>query len=647
MKRLNNEMKKWQKWLIILSVSIFIGILGEVVYNFPIEKKSDYQYIEVSSVALENASIVEGSKFFLKSGISTLTFSIDKQYVDKLTYEYQCDDDQTVLPEIIIQTYDDDGNTTEEIVYDINNMALRSSTINIRKIVDKIIIKTDMNEEGVKISNIAIDNTKNCSIYRILFFFLCSFYILLFIFIWLKKINISLEGLFVLISLTVGTVTISAMPVQRIGMDEEIHFGRAYFFLESLKGDETISYPSGIGELLDRGDTNWPYHIPESEEELKEQSNYRDRTCDYQNQDASIVWETKENEYRCGLPLYTYVFQWLMIKIGMLLKLPFSIVYNLGRMGSLLVYSIVIYFAIRHLTRGKRILFVLALMPTSMLSAMTYSYDVWVNAFSFLGTSYLLEEWFGKAEKINYKNCAIMISAFVLASLPKAVYIPLLLLAIFIPKEKFRSRKEKYIFMGLVSAAVLMMLSTFVLPTIISPAQVSSDIRGGDTSVGRQLQYIFSNPLNYAELLLCSIKDTFFSYTIGIEGLGRMGHYTTLANETCMTIAICYSVFADCNDDKEQNIYGWQRAMIYGVCFGVICLIWTALYLSFTPVGNNSIAGVQGRYYLPVTVWILWGLRNTKIKSSIEKHKDNIILASMNLVIILPIIYQVIIRLTF
>ena len=32
----------------------------------------------------------------------------------------------------------------------------------------------------------------------------------------------------------------------------------------------------------------------------------------------------------------------------------------------------------------------------------------------------------------------------------------------------------------------------------------------------------------------------------------------------------------------------------------VILLIWLAMYLSFTPVGEMKIAGVQARYYLPL-----------------------------------------------
>lgn len=38
----------------------------------------------------------------------------------------------------------------------------------------------------------------------------------------------------------------------------------------------------------------------------------------------------------------------------------------------------------------------------------------------------------------------------------------------------------------------------------------------------------------------------------------------------------------------------------------VVALIWTALYLSYTEVGEEVIAGVQARYYLPFSCYYLY-----------------------------------------
>lgn len=49
-------------------------------------------------------------------------------------------------------------------------------------------------------------------------------------------------------------------------------------------------------------------------------------------------------------------------------------------------------------------------------------------------------------------------------------------------------------------------------------------------------------------------------------------------------------------------------------------LIWSAMYLSFTPVGEASIAGVQARYYLPLIYLGALLLSNSKIKVEISKY---------------------------
>ena len=63
-----------------------------------------------------------------------------------------------------------------------------------------------------------------------------------------------------------------------------------------------------------------------------------------------------------------------------------------------------------------------------------------------------------------------------------------------------------------------------------------------------------------------------------------------------------------------KQIRKWNLAAIF---FSVI-LIWLAMYLAFTPIGQGSISGVQARYYLPLCIpaaYVLWN-RRIQIKLS-------------------------------
>ena len=194
-----------------------------------------------------------------------------------------------------------------------------------------------------------------------------------------------------------------------------------------------------------------------------------------------------------------YILPYLFIKFGMLLKLPFVYIYKLGRFANVLLYAFLGFFAIRRIPTGKRILLLFALMPTAMMSAITYTYDAWVNGFSFLGMAYLLGMWFDRTKKITWKEYIITVVAFVFASMPKAVYIPLILIVLLIPSERFENKKQMYLMKGIVIGAFLIMLSSFVWPTV-STTQIEGDSRGGDTSVSEQLKYIFSHPIYYSKL---------------------------------------------------------------------------------------------------------------------------------------------------
>lgn len=638
MKNLKELCKKYQKILIVLLISIVCSIFMEILYNLPVKKQNDYQYIPIENIKTDNFYLVNGNTFVSHGGEASLTIPVDKQFIDKFSYKFEYDQVNAMECDLEISYYDLFAKEPlTEVVHDVNNYVLNHSTVNIRKITDQIVLKMGTNSSPVSISMIAINNTENISISRLMFSMFVTFLILFLVISWKSEKVLQLEKIFLIIILGIGSISIFSMPSHKVGFDEEIHFWRAYSMGDVLTGKEEIQYPAGIEELTTTSLSNWPYHLQESEEEMKEENAYRNIMGSYKKENSEVNWITTKNSNRA---LYTvsYIFPWLMIKLGMLLNVPFVVLFQMGRMGNLIFYAAVIYFAISHIKTGKRILFMLALMPTAVMSAITYSYDAWVNAFSFLGFAYLSEEWLNSERKISYKNCAIFIGAFILAGLPKAVYIPLLLVALLFPGSKFRNKKEKIIFKLCISAAFLMMMGTFMLPAISNPTQLQGDSRGGATDGGGQLAFIFSHPLYYSKLLLTSIKDTFFSFTIGLEGLARMGHFSKQANASLIMIVMVYVVLTDCKKD-EKHLPWWGKAATLLVGVGVLCLIWTALYISFTPVGLNKINGVHGRYYLPVTIWILWILRNKRIQFELSQKKDTVILTGLSLLILLPIIY--------
>ena len=79
------------------------------------------------------------------------------------------------------------------------------------------------------------------------------------------------------------------------------------------------------------------------------------------------------------------------------------------------------------------------------------------------------------------------------------------------------------------------------------------------------------------------------------------------------------------------------------ITLGVIVLIWTALYLSFTPIGYTTINGVQPRYFLPLLFPLLICLGSSKFKVKISDKIYNFIVLVIPAIVIFIAVYQLII----
>ena len=240
------DLKKALKWIWIPIISLLIGITGELVYNLPIDKQNDYTYIDMEDISAEGFHLINGSSYISDGNVATLTINFEKQYVDKFTYEFEYDKINSFGCSIVVRTYPDGQNATEKNIEDRNNYILSKSTVNVHAVADQIRIVTPEGSSPVTISKIAINNTENYSVFRIVFVSLCTFFACIICICWKKKIVIPLELAFLVITLLVGGLSVTALPSHKIGYDEEIHFGRAYFCGDTLLGKETVTSPYGV-----------------------------------------------------------------------------------------------------------------------------------------------------------------------------------------------------------------------------------------------------------------------------------------------------------------------------------------------------------------------------------------------------------------
>ena len=309
------------------------------------------------------------------------------------------------------------------------------------------------------------------------------------------------------------------------------------------------------------------------------------------------------------------------------LGFPFHRMWETGRLFNLLAYAIIGYFAIRRLKSGKMILAAVLLIPECVFLASNYSYDPGVTGFLALGLSYCFAEWQEPEKKLTAFNSCVILGSLFLGSYTKGVYFPVFLIPMFLPKEKFENRKWRRIFFFAAAVVMLYVMYDVASPFLGGNATGATDTRGGsDVDAGRQMQFIFANPLYYTGVLLRSLwtvigpeyADGFLTY---YAYLGKM------PNQYLYLVLLAVVAFTDKSEaDRELGRHVRMRGFFQFLLFGIACLVGTSMYVVFTKVGAYWIEGFQFRYVLPVVYPAMMLLGSGRIRNETNRTAYNGIL---------------------
>lgn len=303
----------------------------------------------------------------------------------------------------------------------------------------------------------------------------------------------------------------------------------------------------------------------------------------------------------CGLGLF----------LGRLLGLRFWDVWSLGRFTGLLAYALIGYFAVRRLKSGKMILALTLMMPSCVFLAANYSYDPGVIAGIALSCAYWIAQWQEPDEKLKARDAAVMILGMAFACYVKAIYFPMYLLFLFLPKGKYRDGKHRKIYTAAVLLAMALVMCHILLPMGRSGGQ--GDVRGeGNVNTFGQVQFILRNPLTYAETLWHFLRNyldpNHMQYLV--NSFGYQG------NGNSMTLILMILAVVTFTDAREEGLLPKPgiRAFCEVLLFGSLALMITSMYVWFTEVGAAEIGGVQARYMIPYMypAMVLMGSRRTK-----------------------------------
>ena len=453
--------------------------------------------------------------------------------------------------------------------------------------------------EADELQNVKLTNRIEWNKFRILFVLIMG---LLFYLCFFEKVFTDRpEWFFAAFTLATGLVIILSVGLKKASWDEQEHFKRV------------IQIAEGEHVQLTEAEYDFANVISatcNTKTELRELRNYMNAP-----ERSVIVLEDRQEAPYFTYDQFGYLPSLIFVKLGQFLHLNFEKLFYLGKLGNLLFYIVIMFLAIRVAREKKLFLILIALLPTPVFQASSYTYDSVVFSLITLGMVLLFREVDEGGEKpISYRNFLLSIICIVLGSLSKAVYIPLILLwAVPIMQRKLIPTRKKLCILAGIVVVLAVIMFTFVMPALSNAVSgnlsYGGDKRGGDTGMVRQIYSMLAHPLHTMWMFLTQILKFDNFRNLGYASADNhvfinlmflnFGSLHVLPDKWCVLLTPLLLIIAAAGEApkmKSKRTYVY----IFLVIASAVGLIWLAMYLSFTPVGTDAIYGVQARYYLPL-----------------------------------------------
>jgi uncharacterized membrane protein len=268
---------------------------------------------------------------------------------------------------------------------------------------------------------------------------------------------------------------------------------------------------------------------------------------------------------------------------------PFALFY-LARVVNGLCALAVLYCALRLLPFGKELVAFIALLPMPMSLYGSCSPDAMIISTAFLFTALVINRMW--SDTWGYRDTLVSILCATTFCAIKPVYAPILMLGFF---GIFCTSRRTAVVTRQAAVLAMCLIATFVWLRITAPAMVA--VRT-DISVSGQIAHILNAPAGYLHIIASSFWWQGFYYRQFVGVLGWLTIPLPLAAYLLPPIAVVAAW------GSEQRVHPYRVALFSCYCMAIIAvstsLLMTALYVTWTPVGNWLVEGVQGRYFLPL-----------------------------------------------
>lgn len=609
------DKRKLIKFLIILFVTIILMLLSSF-YSLGISDKI-YRTSEKIEATDYIKDIEVGKKYEQKIIAEENNFQrIDIQF-EPLTNE------QNISGEVVIGIDDPDGKTISETRI-IRNY-IRENTVyefkfenqeNSKEKEYTFWLKFDNIEDGKNFFSVGTDEEGNLAIQefykgnlkQILFitvislFCICAIGISIYIFM---KRDIKPEKVFLYTIPIICLFYLACMPTFK-NHDELWHWFRSYEvsigkFMTEVNGDVLgTEMPESVSKAATDNWITITYG----------------KVLEYLG--LELEPEKTTNLYSATSAVYSAV-QYIPQGIGIFLARIFTskvlLLAYAGRLFNMILALTCLYFAIKIIPFGKKIMLLAAYIPIAIEGFASLSPDAIIISVSFLYIAYILKLAFSKEDEIiGIKQLIFLAIMSIVIALCKIVYVPLVFLLLLIPKEKFKKNKKMLNVIIIIAISFILNLLWLKMTGVYL-----ANFRDGDSAI--QIQNLFAHPITFIQNCLYTFNIFESSWIVTMYGQnlgwGEFIHVHDFVPYTLFILTL-WVMFTDETIKEKFTIF--QNVIMTFVILAIVGLMLISLFVNWTYCGNDYIMGVQGRYFIPLLPLIVYVIgSNLKVKT---KYKE-------------------------
>ncbi len=476
-----------------------------------------------------------------------------------------------------------------------------------------VLVSKEGVEKGIIPYRILSGDHSNLNTFLWFIYIMMTGLMLLVYFAFAKKVR--LEWAFVAITAVLGIVYLFVLPPYVVP-DEPSHFVTVY-----MQSSKLLDKPATDenGNIYVSSDTLWGHDKTEPNLDMYLQY-FEGAFGQGHANNKEILTRTSLKSMHPG-----YIPQILGVTIAREFSLNAEQILLLGRIFALIWYCFIMYWAIRLMPLKKIMLFIIGILPMTMQQVVSYNYDSFLFGACFFAIAYLLYLIYEK-DRIELKDWVIIALVAISIASIKFVYLPILTLALFIPREKFGKTRTKVIggtfvlLLSLITLGLTSLLSVLRVSGVLMSSAVSESDLTQSSLVS--LAYCIQNPVRILAVFYRTVERNFTYYFNGMltSPLGWLDIPIPEIIMVLFAIVLAFSIFNTQQCEKQVSVK--LKCAIGCACAATMGMIGFALLFDSTPEDAGTIWGIQGRYFTPVLPLLMLLLQNglVSLRQNVDRY---------------------------